>query len=115
MDVSKYKSFIEKASELPVWVSGDFQTDYTGGYPTQLCWNGHHAWLQLHEIGLDDFDKTKPEKMCADFGVRDCNSIADFNEILETLGDDAYDSNYLTEEYDLPFLNENVFVDEPLC
>ena len=82
-------------------MSPDFQCDATGGYPTSLCvnWDKGKAWLQLNEsINLDGDDLSRYEQLCADYGIRDCNDIEQYNQILSSLGEDAHSSAYLPDE-----------------
>lgn len=43
-------------------------------------------------------DVSEYEQMCADFGIRDCSDIEDFNSLLKELGEDAYTTAYIPEE-----------------
>ena len=86
---------------LDIYVSPDFQCDATGGYPTSLCvnWDKGKAWLQLNEsINLDGDNLSRYEQLCADYGIRDCNDIEQYNQILSSLGEDAYSNAYLPDE-----------------
>ena len=78
----------------------------TDGFPTSLCWADGKAWLELNESLIHEGeDLSSYDRMCSDFGIRDCESIEDFNALLEELGDDAVQSATLypeeSEEYNL--------------
>jgi len=75
-----------------VYSSSDFQCDQTGGYPTVLCWNQNErkAWLEPAPAFGDDSPEAKQcLKDCAEWGVHPCCSWEDFNNLLESLGEDA--------------------------
>lgn len=64
-----------------------------------IHWNSGTAWLTLNYTLVDeDFDITEYEQACADWGIRDCNSIEEFNSLLESLGEEAYSYALPTEE-----------------
>ena len=91
---------------LGVHTSPDFQCDQTDGFPTSLCWADGKAWLELNESLIHEGeDLSSYDRMCSDFGIRDCESIEDFNALLEELCDDAVQSATLypeeSEEYNL--------------
>lgn len=97
----KIREITKDESELDIYTSPDFQCDQTGGFPTSLCvsWEHEVAWLKLKEFMIEDGqDVSKYEQMCADFGIRDCSDIEDFNNLLKELGDDAYNTAYLPDE-----------------
>ena len=105
MIFEEFQSRLNKLNEgtnlLDNYVSPDFQCDATGGYPTSLCvnWDKGKAWLQLNEsINLDADDLSRYEQLCADYGIRDCNDIEQYNQILSSLGEDAYSSASLSDE-----------------
>ena len=84
---------------LDIHTSPDFQCDQTDGFPTSLCWAEGKAWLELNESLIHEGeDLSKYDQMCAEFGIRDCEDIEDFNELLEELGRDAMESAYLYPE-----------------
>ena len=85
----------EDSDIIDIYTSPDFQCDQTGGYPTSLCvnWDKGRAWLQLNESLITDVeDVSKYQRLCAEFGIRECNNIEDFNNILHSLGEDAEQS-----------------------
>lgn len=86
---------------LNIHTSPDFQCDQTDGFPTSICWADGKAWLELNESLIHEgTDLSKYDHMCADFGIRDCESIDDFNALLEELGEDAVQSATLCPEED---------------
>ena len=83
--------------------TGDFQCDQTGGYPTCLCvcWTKGVAWLMLrYDLADDGADLSEFEQGVADFGIRRCEDVDEFNAILKDLGDDTYDIGYIPPEED---------------
>ena len=72
--------------------SFEFQCDETGGWPTCLMWNRVEgkAWLAPNDH-LEDNEQyyEKAMQACEKFGIRTSESVDDFNEILDSLGDDA--------------------------
>ncbi len=81
--------------------SPEFRCERTKGYPTTLCFSFEKgkAWLRINEwmAGFDQ-DLTPYHLACAEFGVRDCNSVEDFNALLEELGDDVLNTARMSEE-----------------
>ncbi len=101
----KQERFVQKCEKLlageDVHVSPNFQCDQTGGYPVSLCvnWEEGKAWLKLNDsLARDGEDLSSYERLCADWGIRACESTEDFNRLLEELGEDAFHSAYLPEE-----------------
>lgn len=89
-----------------IHISPDFRCDQTGGFPTSLCvcFEKGKAWLELNENILMDRDEMELDyyrQLCADFGIRDCADIEQFNALLQNLGEDAYSSAYIPEENSL--------------
>ena len=94
----KVEKEISQTNYLGIETTGDFQCDQTLGFPAILNvnWDSGKAWLSLNEnLKIDNMDMTEYEQGCADWGFHNCNSIEDFNSLLESLGRDAY-------EYALP-------------
>lgn len=89
-----------------IHVSPDFQCDQTGGFPTSLCvsWTLEKAWLDLNEHLSYDGDISVYQRMCADYGIRQCADVDQFNSILEDLGEDAYQSASLPIEDEDPVM-----------
>lgn len=97
----KLNEIIENASFLDIETTGDFQSGETLGFPTVLSvyWDKGKAWLSLNENLInDDMDITEYEQACANWGIRDCNSVEEFNSLLESLGEEAYRYALPTEE-----------------
>jgi len=93
-----YDELQQKTAEFyesgEVYASPDFQCDQTGGFPTSLCvfWEKQKAWLELNENLLtdrDDMELGYYRDLCADYGIRFCCDIEDFNSLLCGLGEDA--------------------------
>ena len=78
-----------------LYTSPDFQCDQTGGYPGSLVvnWAENKAWLELNDnLAEDGEDLTPYELGCAEWGVRDCWDIEDYNAMVKSLGEDAVDN-----------------------
>ncbi len=98
--MDKVENLNEDTDTIDIYSSPDFQCDQTGGFPTMLCvnWDKGKAWLQLNEfLVTKGMDLSEYEQKCADFGIRNCNDIEDFNNILKSLGDDAEQTASLSE------------------
>ena len=83
--------------------TGVFQCDQTGGFPTSLCvcWEKGVAWLMLnYNMAEEGQDLSTCEQGVADFGIRPCQDIEQFNNLLKELGDDAYDIGYMPSDED---------------
>ncbi len=83
--------------------SPDFQCDQTDGVPTCLCavFSKGKAWLEPTSSVTEDLSPEELEKFhtqCAAFGIRECNDPAEFNELLEKLGEDAVQTASIPEE-----------------
>ncbi len=105
MTVKEFQEAIEKEfgdySIIDIDTTGDFQCDQTGGCPTVLnvCWEKGKAWLSLLDRMMESVEnKSYYEQRCADWGIRNCNSIEELNALLESLGEDAYSYALPTEE-----------------
>ena len=86
-----------------IYTTPSFQCDKTLGCPTFLnvCWEEEKAWLSLPHYVYDDADESKLltfEKACAQFGLKNCATVEDFNNLLNELGEDA--ANYCLDETD---------------
>lgn len=92
----------EDTDAIDIYTSLYFQCDQTGGYPTLLCvnWDKGKAWLQLNESLCYDEDVSGYQQLCAEFGIHDCNTVDDFNNILNSLGEDARQTAFLPDEDD---------------
>ena len=96
----KYEAFKKEVERiqarvgiLGVHTSPDFQCDQTEGFPTSLCWADGKAWLELNESLIHEGqDLSAYDRMCAEFGIRDCENMEDFNTLLDELGEDAVQS-----------------------
>ena len=107
-DAKLLASFQEETERLyevtdpeSLYISPDFQCDQTGGYPVSLCvnWNENKAWLKLNDaVALDGEDLAPYERACAEWGIRDCWDIEDYNGMVMSLGEDAMDNATLYED-----------------
>ena len=88
-------------------ISFEFQCDQTGGWPTCLMWNRAEgkAWLAPNDCcGDNEQYYEKAMRACEEFGIRTCESVNDFNEILDSLGDNAKECK-IYEESEAPELS----------
>ena len=84
-----------------LYVSPDFQSDVTDGFPASLCWDMHSgkAFLALNDsLAGEGEDVSHYEELCQAFGERSCESWDDFNAILEELGEDAVQNASIHDE-----------------
>ena len=102
MELNAFKKalqdIVEDENTLMIHVSPDFQCDQSCGYPVSLCvsWEQGKAWLAPNEFLLgDNQDITEVWQGCADFGIRACRDVDEFNSLLKQLGEDAYATAYL--------------------
>ena len=96
------KSFQEETARLSnvtdmasLYVSPDFQCDQVGGYPCSLVvnWAENKAWLELNDsVSLEGEDLHSYEVGCAEWGIRDCWDVEDYNAMVMSLGEDAMDN-----------------------
>ena len=105
MTFDDFKRKLERTvtDEDEIDTSPDFQCDQTGGYPTMLCvcWEKNVAWLELrYDLASAGDDLSECEQGVADFGIRQCCDAEQFNDLLEELGEDAYDMAYIPPEED---------------
>ena len=102
----KQQKYLKELDELLAEIGSDdyhyspeFQCDESGGFPVSLCvhWGKGKAWLEPNSK-LSEEDSTLMNSVMdgiAEFGIRDCSSEEEYNEILKALGEDAYESAYL--------------------
>ena len=103
LDKTEFDSKVRALSRDDFYQSPDFQCAQTGGYPTMLCinWDEEKAWLKPNEfVDPCGADVAEYEKLCADFGIRLCSDIEDFNGLLKELGPDAVENATLYEDED---------------
>jgi hypothetical protein len=84
-----------------VYISPDFQTDVTEGYPVSLCWDmaEDEAWLEPnYSLAGEGYDIAHIESLCKKWGEPMCLDWDDFNKLLKGLGDDAYTNAVLSED-----------------
>ena len=101
MNKPEFDAKVAALSSEDYYQSPDFQCGQTCGYPAMLCvnWEQGKAWLQLNEfVDPCGHDISEFEKCCADFGIRNCYDIYDFNSLLEELGTEAVQNAALYEE-----------------
>lgn len=57
------------------------------------------AWLQLNPfVATEGIDAAPFEQYCADWGIRSCESVEEFNALLEGFGEEAYENASLRTE-----------------
>ncbi len=84
-----------------LYTSPYFQCDQTGGYPVSLVvnWAENKAWLELKDTMAEEGeDLTSYEQGCADWGIRDCWDVEDYNAMVMSLGEDAMDNATIYED-----------------
>ena len=84
--------------------SCEFQCDETDGWPTYLVWNRVEgkAWLLPNDhMGDNQQYYARAMRACEKFGIRTCESVDDFNEILDSLGEDAKQCKIYEETEDI--------------
>lgn len=84
--------------------SCEFQCDETDGWPTYLLWNRVEgkAWLMPKDhMGDNQQYYARAMKACEKFGIRNCESVEDFNEIIDSLGEDARQCKIYEETEDM--------------
>ena len=106
----RLRDYREKTAKLSqvhdlesLYTSPDFQCDQTGGYPTSLVvnWAANKAWLELNDsLAQEGEDLTPYEQLCADWGIRDCWDVEDYNAMVMSLGEDAMDNATIYEDQD---------------
>jgi hypothetical protein len=83
--------------------SPDFQCDLTSGYPTVLVWdqNKDTAILQPAPAYDDDSELSRQcVRECAEWGVHLCRSWKDYNALLESIGEEAYENGAVPPDDD---------------
>ena len=84
-----------------VYTGQDFQCDQTGGYPTVLVWNQDRGVAILQPAPAFDDDSEEASQCirdCTDWGVHPCTSWEDYNELLESIGEDAVRNAWVDDE-----------------
>ena len=97
----KIEDILEKYDAVNIYTSPDFQCEQTSGFPCSLCvcWDKGKAWLELNSTMIaDGEDVSYYEQCCADFGIRDCYDQQQYNDILKSLGKEAYDNAMLPDD-----------------
>ena len=97
--LQKFHKETEALSEMEDFdsldTSPDFQCDQTGGYPTSLTvnWAAGKAWLELNDSMADSSDDLTPYELgCAQWGIRNCRDIEEYNSLVASLGEDAIEN-----------------------
>jgi len=79
-----------------IYSGPDFQCDATDGFPTVLCYDlaDNKAWLEPAPAFDDEDDSQCQEciEACRAWGHRFCESWEDYNGLLESLGEEAYEN-----------------------
>jgi hypothetical protein len=98
---TEYERLVGNLADSSVYVSPDFQCEQTEGFPTSLCvnWEKGKAWLALNQSMIEKGeDVSHFEKLCEDYGIRECRSAEQFNDLLRGLGEEALESGELVPE-----------------
>ena len=62
-------------------------------------WNANKAWLELNDSLAEEGMDLKPYDLaCAEWGIRDCWDIEDYNGMVMSLGEDAMDNATMYED-----------------
>lgn len=97
-----YFSFIEGAEDYEA--VGQYLTENCDDYqlnPTLSEFFDFEAlaWLELrYDLAEEGADLSAYEQGVADFGIRQCCDIEQYNDLLKDLGEDAYDMAYIPPE-----------------
>ena len=89
-----------------IHTSPDFQCDQTGGYPTVLSWNKDNGTAILEPAPAYDNDSEEANQCirdCADWGIHPCASWHDYNDLLESIGDEAFENGSVIVDEDETF------------
>ena len=79
-----------------IHISPDFQCDVTDGFPTVLCYDQNEkiAWLAPSPTFDDESSDLCRDCLdaCHNWGLRDCASWEDFNDLLKSIGEEAFEN-----------------------
>jgi hypothetical protein len=79
-----------------IYSGPDFQCDATDGYPTVLCYDSvdNIAWLEPAPALYDEDNEQCQEclEACRIWGLRDCASWEDYNDLLKFIGEEAFEN-----------------------
>lgn len=79
----------------------EFQSETTGDLPVCLMWNRTEgkAWL-APGVSCDgnEQDYQKAMQSCEQFGIKPCQDVAEFNDILDSLGENAQNCKVYEDE-----------------
>jgi hypothetical protein len=84
-----------------VYSGADFQCDQTAGYPTVLCYDfeDETAWLEPSPAYDDDSPQAQQcRQLCDEWGTQPCYSWEYYNDLLESIGEDAYQNAAILDE-----------------
>ena len=92
-EITTEREMMKSASIGDIHTSPDFQCDITGGYPTVLVWNQDRGTAILQPSPAFDDDSEESNQCirdCAGWGVHPCSSWEDYNDLLKSIGEEAY-------------------------
>ncbi len=103
--ILKVRQYHAAARLVEIETSPDFQCEQSGGFPVSLevYWEKEKAWLLPNRFYFSELEEEDPEyakevmQCCADFGIRDCHSVSDYNNLLRELGEEALENAELPE------------------
>jgi len=79
-----------------IYSGPDFQCSATDGFPTVLCYNleENMAWLDPSPAFYDEDAPLCQDciKACRVWGMRPCESWEDYNYLLKSIGEEAYEN-----------------------
>jgi hypothetical protein len=88
-------AFEETISIGDLHISPDFQCDLTSGYPIVLVWDQEKGTAILQPAPAYDDDSELSQQCireCADWDVHPCTDWEDYNNLLESIGEEAYEN-----------------------
>jgi hypothetical protein len=87
---------LQLRSANEIYTGADFQCDVTDGFPTVLCYDlaANTAWLEPSPAFYNEDDPQCQECMeaCRAWGQRSCGSWERYNNLLQSLGEEAYEN-----------------------
>ena len=103
--IHKVNQYYADVRFIEIDTSPDFQCEQSGGFPVSLevCWKKEKAWLMPNRSHFLELENENPDhakevmQCCADFGIRDCRSVFDYNNLLRELGKEALENAELSE------------------
>ena len=102
-EITTEKEMVETVSFGDLHISPDFQCDTTNGYPTVMVWNKAEGTAILQQSPAFDDDSEEAKQClrdCANWGVRPCANWQDYNDLLESIGEEAFENAAVPLDYE---------------